>query len=181
MLYVVLIEALVVIEIDSEVPHKMGIQIVLNVVIAIAWALLAGEWSVPGLAVGYIAGLLIIVLFRNLFSTPLYVKTVWAMVRLLVLFLKELVLSTLAVVKQVIQPKLTMRPGIFAYHTNLTSDWEVTLLSCLITLTPGTLTLEVSPDQRTLYIHAIDIDETDKAIQHIRDSFEQAIMRVTRT
>lgn len=107
-------------------------------------------------------------------------RKVWAVCKLLVLFLKELVLSTIAVVKQIIHPRLNMRPGIFAYQTELISDWEVTLLGCLITLTPGTLTLEISPDQRTLYIHAFDMEDAEQSAKQIRQTFEKAIMEVTR-
>lgn len=105
---------------------------------------------------------------------------VWAIVKLFVLFNKELVKSGIDVIKHIIRPKLKIRPGIFAYTTELKGDWEVTLLSCLITLTPGTLTMEVSEDGKTLYIHAIDIEDVDLLTQQIRDSFEKAIMEVTR-
>lgn len=105
---------------------------------------------------------------------------VWAIVKLFVLFNKELVKSGIDVIKHIITPKLKIRPGIFAYTTELQSDWEVTLLSCLITLTPGTLTMEISEDGTTLYIHAIDIEDVDLLTQQIRGTFEKAIMEVTR-
>ncbi|MNO01114.1 Na(+)/H(+) antiporter subunit E [compost metagenome] len=54
------------------------------------------------------------------------------------------------------------------------------MLSCLICLTPGTLTLDVSGDGKTLYIHAIDIADAEALAAQIRGSFEQAIMEVTR-
>lgn len=105
---------------------------------------------------------------------------VWAIVKLFVLFNKELVKSAFDVIRHIITPKLKIRPGIFAYTTELQGDWEVTLLSCLITLTPGTLTMEISEDGKTLYIHAIDIEDVDLLTQQIRGTFEKAIMEVTR-
>ena len=65
--------------------------------------------------------------------------------------------------------------------TVLEKDWEVTLLSSLITLTPGTIVVHVSDDQRTLYVHAIDVDDVEEAINSIKQSFEQAILEVSRT
>ncbi len=73
-----------------------------------------------------------------------------------------------------------MRPGIFAYPTVLKKDWEITVLSNLITLTPGTLVVDVSPDNKILYIHAIDIEDAEETIDSIRNSFEKAIMEVSR-
>ena len=73
-----------------------------------------------------------------------------------------------------------MQPMFFAMPTELEKDWEITLLSSLITLTPGTVVVHVSDDQRTLYIHAIDVDDVDEAIDSIKNTFEKAIMEVSR-
>ncbi|EXX87065.1 monovalent cation/H+ antiporter subunit E [Paenibacillus darwinianus] len=107
-------------------------------------------------------------------------KKGWAVVKLLAVFLKELFLSGITVALQIIRPRLNVRPGIFALETGLKSDWEVTLLACLICLTPGTLTLDVSRDGRILYIHAMNIEDVELLSAQIKGSFEKAIMEVTR-
>lgn len=81
----------------------------------------------------------------------------------------------------VLKPKLELQPMIFAMPTVLEKDWEITLLSSLITLTPGTIVVHVSDDQRTLYVHAIDVDDVEEAISSIKQSFEKAILEVGRT
>lgn len=108
-------------------------------------------------------------------------KRAWAVVKLFVLFNVELFKSSYAVLLQILRPKLSIRPGIFAMETELKSNWEITLLSCLICLTPGTLTLDVSGDGETLYIHAMDIEDAELLSQQIKNTFERAIMEVTRT
>ena len=109
-------------------------------------------------------------------------RQLWAMIKLFVLFNKELFVSSFTVVLQILRPGLRhLQPGIFAYQTGLKSDWEITLLSCLICLTPGTVTLDVSRDGHTLYIHAMDIRDKEAAIEQIRSTFEKAIMEVTRS
>lgn len=108
-------------------------------------------------------------------------KRAWAVVKLFVLFNKELFVSSYAVLVQILKPKLSIRPGIFAMKTELKSNWEITLLSCLICLTPGTLTLDISGDGETLYIHAMDIEDAEQLSQQIKNTFEKAIMEVTRT
>ncbi|GKU77175.1 hypothetical protein L3i20_v215720 [Paenibacillus sp. L3-i20] len=109
-----------------------------------------------------------------------YIKKIWPIFKLFVLFNKELFISSYAVIVQIIKPKLSIRPGIFAMKTELTTNWEITLLSCLICLTPGTLTLDVSNDGETLYIHAIDIEDAELLASQIKGTFERAIMEVTR-
>jgi multicomponent Na+:H+ antiporter subunit E len=107
-------------------------------------------------------------------------SAVLAVIQLLLLFLKELVLSNISVLKHVLKPRLDIKPGIFALETELTKDWEITTLANLITLTPGTLVVDVSLDSKTLYIHAMDIPEKHEAIDSIKNSFEKAIMEVSR-
>ena len=89
-------------------------------------------------------------------------------------------MSNISVLRVVLRPKMDIQPMIFALPTDLEHDWEITLLSSLITLTPGTIVLNVSDDQHTLYIHAIDVDDVDEAIDSIKNSFEKAIKEVSR-
>jgi multicomponent Na+:H+ antiporter subunit E len=158
----------------------MAFQIVLNVLLALVWMLLMNDSSFGGFVAGYVIGLAFLFALRRFFSRDFYLRKVWAILKLLVLFHNELVLSNLAVIRHILRPQLNVRPGIFALTTELKSDWEITLLACLITLTPGTLTLDVSPDQETLYIHAMDIEDAELLQRQIKESFEKAIMEVTR-
>jgi multicomponent Na+:H+ antiporter subunit E len=95
-------------------------------------------------------------------------------------FGRELLLANVQVIRDILRPKLDIKPGIFALPTDLKSDWEITLLSLLITLTPGTLVMDISDDNKILYIHAINMPDADQAISDIKNSFEKAIMEVTR-
>lgn len=158
----------------------MSFQILLNVFLAWIWMFLKNDYSSSTFFVGYFLGLLIMILYRRFFNGRFYLSRVSAVINLLLLFLKELVLSNISVLKHVLKPKLNIRPGIFALETQLTNDWEITILANLITLTPGTLVVDVSLDGKTLYIHAIDIPEKHEAINSIKNTFEKAIMEVSR-
>lgn len=159
----------------------MAFQILLNLFLAFLWMLFESSTSLSTFVIGYLLGLLIIFLMRNLFNSRFYLLRVIALIKLIFIFLKELILSNIAVLKVVLRPKLTIAPGIFSLETNLTKEWEVALLSNLITLTPGTLVVKVSPNNKTLYIHAMDIDDVGEAAESIRNSFEKAIMEVSRS
>lgn len=158
----------------------MAMQILLNLIIAVVWMFLHNDWSFPRFTVGYLVGIVCIGLLSRFWPHDFYMKRLWAVIKLLILFLKELLVSSFVVIGLIIRPKLAVRPGIFALQTELETDWEITVLSCLICLTPGTLTLDVSRDGRTLYIHAIDIEDAELLSQQIKGSFEKAIMEVTR-
>ncbi|RFU63762.1 Na+/H+ antiporter subunit E [Peribacillus glennii] len=158
----------------------MAFQILLNVFLAFIWMFLRNEYNGSAFLVGYFFGLMIILGFRRFFGSRFYMLRVFAVFSLLCIFLRELILSNISVLRVVLKPKLNMRPGIFALETELTKDWEITILANLITLTPGTLVVDISPDNKTLYVHAMDIADVDEAIRDIKGSFEKAIMEVSK-
>lgn len=158
----------------------MAFQILLNFFLAALWMFFESSVTLSTFIVGYLLGLLIIFVMRRFFNTRFYLYRVFAVIWLTILFLKELVLSNLAVLRIVLKPKLDIKPGIFAFETELESEWEVTLLSSLITLTPGTLVVDVSDDNKVLYIHSMDIEDVDEAAESIKLSFEKAISEVSR-
>lgn len=98
-------------------------------------------------------------------------------IRLLALFVKELVSSGLQVAWLAMQPSLRLRPGFIAYPLTVTSDVQITLLANLITLTPGTLSVDVSDDRKTLFIHALDVADREQLIGRIAAGFETHVLR----
>lgn len=158
----------------------MAVQLLLNVILAVSWMFLSNNLSAQGFIIGYLLGLLMLYVMRHIFQSRFYMWRVWSVIKLFFLFLSELWKANIDVVKHAFKPKLTMEPAFFAYPTTLSADWEITLLSNLITLTPGTVVVHVADDAQTLYIHALDIDDVDEAIESIQQSFERAILEVTR-
>jgi multicomponent Na+:H+ antiporter subunit E len=92
----------------------------------------------------------------------------------------ELVRSAISVAGLALRPKLQLRPAIIAYPLTVTTDAQITLLANMITLTPGTLSMDVSDDRKTLYIHAIDAPDRTAAIGKIAAGFETRVLRALR-
>lgn len=157
----------------------MAFQILLNMFIALTWMFLSVSFKPTTFIIGYLIGLFMIYILRKSFSSRFYMTRVWAVVKLIVLFLKELILSNFSVLKLIVKPEMPIRPAIFAMPTVLEKDWEITLLSSLITLTPGTVVIDISDDNKTLYIHTIDFEDVDDAINSIKNTFEKAILEVS--
>lgn len=151
-----------------------------NVLLALAWALVTGSFTLLNLTFGFLVGLLALVLIRDLVGPVTWVRRVRLALALAVLFLKELVKSAWRVACLVLRPKLDLKPGIIAVPLTVTEDFEITLLANLVTLTPGTLSVDVSEDRRILYVHCLDVPDTEAAITDIRDGFERTIMETFR-
>lgn len=151
-----------------------------NVLLALAWALVTGSFTVLNLTFGFLVGLLALVLIRDLVGPVTWVRRVRLALALALLFLRELVKSAWRVACLVLRPKLNLKPGIIAVPLTVTEDFEITLLANLVTLTPGTLSVDVSEDRRILYVHCLDVPDTEAAIADIRDGFERTIMETFR-
>lgn len=121
-----------------------------------------------------------IFIMKRFFRTPFYLIKLWAMAKFLYVAIWEIFSSSIFVLKLVLKPRMNFRPGIFALHTQLEGAGEVTLLSLLITLTPGSVVLEVSPDGKILYIHAMDLANVKDTVLKSIHALEKAIMEVTR-
>ncbi len=157
----------------------MASQILLNVFLAALWMFLGHSYNPVSFIVGYLLGLLLIFAFRRSFNSSFYLIRVWAVIKLFLIFIWELIMANISVLKVVLKPKLDMKPGIIAYETKLKKPWEITILANLITLTPGTLVVEVSEDNSIIYFHAMDINDAEQDIADIRNKFERTIMEVS--
>ncbi len=136
------------------------------------------NFTVTGFFVGYTLGILVVFIMRRFLPGRFYMKRVYAILKLIIIFLVELIKSNFSVLRIVLSPKIDIHPGFFAYPTDLEDDWEIALLSALITLTPGTVIVAISDDQRTIYIHALDLEEADAEIERIKKNFEAVIEEV---
>ncbi|WP_210617936.1 Na+/H+ antiporter subunit E [Mammaliicoccus lentus] len=158
----------------------MAIQVLINVLLATLWMMLSETYTFGAFIFGYLFGILFVLAALPLLpGKHLYLRPVWKAIVLAGIFMKELVLANIDVIKIVIQKEIKNEPAFFAYPTELKKDWEITLLSQLITLTPGTIVVAISDDQKTLYIHSIDFSDIDSEISTIKDSFEKAIKEVS--
>ena len=147
-----------------------------NVLLALAWVAVTGILSALNLVFGFVLGALALSLIREQVGSVGYLSRLRRIVALFALFLYELVVSAFRVAKLVLSPRMDVAPGIFAYPLKLRRDQEIALLANMITLTPGTLSVDVSEDRRTLYVHAMDARDPDQARADIADGFERKIM-----
>ena len=159
----------------------MSGQFIINLFIATLWFLLNDDPTADFTTFmsGFLVGTLILYAMHRFFGTKFYLRRVLKIMKLILLFIQELLLSSVSVLKQILDPQLKISPGIFTYETKLTGDYQVTTLALLLTLTPGSVVMEVSEDNSTFYIHAMDIEESKETVIRSIGKFERAILEVT--
>ncbi|MCS6772237.1 MAG: Na+/H+ antiporter subunit E [Kiritimatiellae bacterium] len=151
-----------------------------NFLLAMTWAAMTSAFTLPNLVVGFAVGYLALLALKPMLGDSAYYakfpKTIW----FVLYFLKEVIKSSLRVAWDVVTPTHYNRPGIVAIPMNAKTDLEIMLLANLISLTPGTLSLDVSPDRKTLYIHAMFAERPDEIRREIRDGLEKRLLELLR-
>lgn len=152
----------------------------LIVILALVWAGISGNFSGLNLLFGGLTGGLAVFLLRDSLAGPVATRRLRRMLSLSVLFIWELMVSAVRVAAVVIRPDIAkaVRPAIVAVPISLKSDVEITLLANLVTLTPGTLSVDVSPDKSVLYVHALYMDDREAMIADIANGFEKKVREV---
>jgi multicomponent Na+:H+ antiporter subunit E len=152
----------------------------LNLLLSTVWAALQGSIDLANLTTGFVFGYLILWLVRPALGETAYFGKLPAAIGFILFFLKELVVSNVRVAWDVLTPRAYRRPGVVAVPLDLERDAEITLLANVVTLTPGTLSLDLSADRRTLYVHGMFVDDPEEFRREIKDGFERRIKELLR-
>ena len=158
----------------------MPVQVLINLFIAFLWMFFQDEWGVLSFLSGYLIGVIVLFSLRRFFPSSFYLRRFYAILKLFILFVRESITSSVAIMKEVIRPKVDVTPGIFKMETDLEGDLEITLLALLLTLTPGSVVIEVSPSNKVFYLHALNLPESKYAVFQSQIKYEKAIKEVTR-
>jgi multicomponent Na+:H+ antiporter subunit E len=156
--------------------------IALFILSLIFWLLLTFKVTIPNIIVGTIASIICSLLFGRFFITNVYKllqpqRYFWFIIYLFV-FIWECIKANLDVAYRVLHPAMPIRPGIVKVKTSLKSDLAKMLLANSITMTPGTISVDIIDDN--LYIHWIYIRSEDPEVYTsiITGAFEKYIKRI---
>jgi multicomponent Na+:H+ antiporter subunit E len=150
------------------------------VLLALAWMALTADWSLPAAAFSLALAWLLQRVVRPLGGEGFRRVRLARLPGFAAFFLKEVVVANLRVAAAVLLPAGRLRPAIVAVPLELDRDAEIALLANMITLTPGTLSLDISRDRRTLYVHAMWTSGPDDLRRDIEDGFQRRIIEVFR-
>lgn len=147
----------------------------LNILLAAAWAALTGNFAPDNLLFGYLLSYLILWLVSRHLVATTYFARVPRVIRFILFFLWELVRANVKVALTVLSPRPKLKPAVVAVPLDLDNIAAITLLMNLITLTPGTLALDVSSDRSVIFIHTIDVQDADTFRQQIKKGLERRV------
>jgi multicomponent Na+:H+ antiporter subunit E len=148
----------------------------------IFWLLLTFRFTIPNLVVGSVASAICSAIFTRYYFNNVYKflqprRYFWFLIYLFI-FVWECIKANIDVAYRVLHPAMPIRPGIVKVKTTLKSDFAKTLLANSITMTPGTITVDIIGDD--MYIHWIYIRSEDPEVytKIITGAFEKYIKRI---
>lgn len=152
----------------------------INILLGISWMLLVGEVSASTFSSGLVISYGLLWLSKPAWGETRYFEKLPRVITFIFYFLKELIIANMKVAFDIVTPKDYMKPGIIAFPLDVESDIEITLFANLVTLTPGTLSLDVSADKRILYVHALYVEDADQFRHELKNGLEKRLLEILR-
>jgi multicomponent Na+:H+ antiporter subunit E len=153
---------------------------ILNICLAFGFSAVLGQFSLTGFITGFTVGYFALWLTKPLYGNIRYFRLLPKVLVLIVYFVKELLASNFRVLWEVITPRHTSRPGIIGVPLDARTDLEIMLVANLVSLTPGTLSIDVSADKKTLYVHVMFLDDVEESRRSIKKGLEKRVLEVLR-
>lgn len=163
---------------QSVYPSGVSVKFFLShLLLTFVWGKFFNDFSFFRLFLGFLLGWLFFY-FMPFPGSHIYARKLLYSSKFLLNFFVEIVIANLQVAKAVLNPKIRFQPSFLAYPLKVQNDVEITLLANAITLTPGTISVEVSQDKKVLFIHALFGEDEEQVIRRIQKKLEEPILRI---
>lgn len=153
----------------------------LSVVLIVVWLLLLNGFSVGSLFLGLLIGVVVPLLTAPYWPNRPLLRFGWAMIEYVLIVLWDVVVANFHVARIILfRPNRDLRSAWLAVPLELRSPEAITVLAGTISLTPGTVSADVSGDGRTLLVHALDVDDRAGEVERIKQRYERRLARIFR-
>ncbi len=151
-----------------------------NILLALVWVALTGQLTTQNFLIGFFLSYLLLWLLQFTVNSGNYFVKVPQLISFFFFFLGAMLIAGLRIAYRVLSPRLPLRPAIIAIPLDVQTDAEITFLANLITLTPGTLSLDVSTNRRVMYVHTVYVEDIETFRREIKEGFERRLLEVMR-
>lgn len=152
---------------------------IVNVFLTFVWISLTMKFTGSNIIFGFVLSYLILWLIYGSQDIG-YFSRIPKVISFFATFTWQVLAGCVKIAWDIATPRHYMKPGIIAFPLSAKTDIEITLLANIITLTPGTMSLDVSNDKKILYVYTVYIDDEQKVIESIRNSLEKKLLEALR-
>lgn len=160
----------------------MLVYFLINLIIGILWRTFMPLTGWFDYLIGFLIGLIVLSIINREYGRRTY-----HLITFIIYVIWQIIMSNVVLAWTIIQPKEKMdariNPGIIAVPLTVTHDLEIILLASVITLTPGTISVDLGKnerDEQVLYVHNIRMGDVNEFIEEVKQGFEARIMRFSR-
>lgn len=153
-----------------------------SIPLGIMWCFVHGTINIENFLLGSVLGIIVIRPFRELYhfeeelSFKRAIGKIPNQIHYFMVLIVEIIKASIMVAKIVLSPKMDIKPGIIAVPLRTKTSGGITAIANTITLTPGTLTIDVADDRSVLYVHSIDASYPESIRKSIRDDLEKFVL-----
>jgi multicomponent Na+:H+ antiporter subunit E len=165
----------------------MLVHPVVTVLLALVWCFLLESFRLATFLSGLIIAAAVEYVFRRIigsevdfFRAAFRLRKLGTLAKLAGFFLYELVLSNIQVAIVILRPRLRVKPALIQLPIELENDVSITMLANMISLTPGTVTVDVAPDRKSLTVHCLNVEDIEATKRTIKDGFERRLAELER-
>ncbi|MEJ2346310.1 MAG: Na+/H+ antiporter subunit E [Gammaproteobacteria bacterium] len=158
---------------NRVLPHPLLSALLLGL-----WLLLANSVTAGQALLGLMLAVLLPWLTRRYWPAQVTLHRPWTVVRLAARVLWDIVVANVKVARLILGRTSTLQPAFMAVPLSLENPLSITLLASIISLTPGTVTADISPDRSRLWIHGLDVPDPDATVAYIKAHYEAPLMEI---
>lgn len=152
-----------------------------NALLALAWLAITGSFTPANFALGMGVGFIALIVAQRIPGVPRYTRRTWDVVLLGLFFVREILLANVRVTRDILFIERT-RPALIDVPIRSRRDSEITVLTALIILTPGSTVVDISPDGTRILVHVTNLPPggVEQARRDILEGFERRVLAAMR-
>ena len=155
-------------------------RFLLNIMLTLIWIALTGSFTYINMSIGFVISFFVLWIISRDSPDRRYFTIAFKVIGFFFFFLYEMLKANLQVAYEVMTSNLHMKPGIVSLELEAKTDLEITFLASLISLTPGTLVIDVSDDRKVMYVHGMYLEDRAKFIESIKSGLEKPLLNIMR-
>jgi multicomponent K+:H+ antiporter subunit E len=154
-------------------PHPF-----LSLALTIIWLLLNNSIAAGHILLGAVLGIFIPWFTAAFWQEQVYIRRPWLLTKFVLVVIYEILVANVIVARLILTKQNKLQPGFLHVPLDLTSPLAISLLANTISLTPGTVTCDLSDDHKSLLIHALHIEDAEATVAEIKNQFEKPLKEI---
>ncbi len=154
-------------------PHP-----ILTMVLWVIWLLLNNTLAPGHIVLGFILAIIIPLLTTSFWPEKITLSNPWVIFKFFWVVIWDILIANMVVAKLILGPNRHLKPGFLLIELEIQHPLGISILANTISLTPGTVSCDVSPDRKQLKVHALHLENKTETIEEIKQRYEAPLIKV---